>query len=94
MTAILVTEIHADNDRVCAYLSAGRRLATARRGADRGWQLQMDGQQYRCMDLDDVRWRVRAQMSGQAVAFERRTIRPRHHYHGRLSAAEKNRPGV
>ncbi|MDX1607221.1 MAG: hypothetical protein R3202_13600 [Candidatus Competibacterales bacterium] len=93
MQAIIVSEIHANRNQVCAFVAGSQRLATAYRQLRGQWLLKLPAQKQplACADFDTARSHVQRSIPGQAIVFERRTIVPRHHDHGHPKTSSARR---
>ncbi len=89
-TAILVTEIVANEGTSCAFLGEEDTLAVARLSDDGQWSLRLSaGSEHRCRDFDEMRELVRTLVPGGNACFERRRIISRRLHRSRLLARER-----
>ena len=79
MSAILITEVIANEGQACAFQAGERTLGIARRNSAGVWHLRLsDGSEHDCLEFDDLRHCIRQLVPGQGACFERRRIERRH----------------
>ena len=84
MSAILVTEVVANQGCTFSFQAEGRSLAVGRRCDDGRLELRLaDRSVHQCEDFDGARELVRAIIPGGCACFERRRIVPRRRAHVR-----------
>lgn len=82
MTAVIVTEVVANQGKTCAFQALGETLGVGRQTQGGFWELRMtDGSAQLCADFDAMRTFIRDAAPGGHACFERRRIHARRHHH-------------